>query len=302
MGRRRIYSELVPLEELARAPILGELARRKIQLLAAVQPHELELVIALVDRARALELSIGLWPLLSDARGRWLHRGNATEMRAWIDRLLDLPVDAIVLDLEPPIDELRRIAHGDLRAARPWLSRASDSSVHAAIVADLAQRGIESIAAVPPQLLFSGASSRGWQRALGTPLIAYDTITAMAYTTLFEGYSAGALDRADARAILARFARRAQSISLGCVGKGALGDERTYRDPGELADDVAIARACGVDDLALFDLSGVLARPPIEPWLDALNAPASAIPALTRRARLFIGALWATGVALDYLR
>lgn len=38
----------------------------------------------------------------------------------------------------------------------------------------------------------------------------------------------------------------------------------------ELSDDVALVRLCGVEDIALFDLSGVLARPGAERWLDAL--------------------------------
>jgi hypothetical protein len=314
MGRLRIYSELVPLRELVRAPVLSELARREIQLLAAVSPHEVDDARRLVDRARTIGLSIGLWPLLPDERGRWIHPGNASEIRALIDRLLPLAADAMVLDLEPPIDEVRRVSRGDLRAARPWLSRALDARVHREIVGVLRERAIESVAAVAPQLVLPGASGRGWQRALGTPLIDYDTITAMTYTTLFEGYSAGMIGRADARALLARFAQRPggsetrpygdgtpmrHALSLGCVGVGALGDEATYRDPSELADDVAIARACGVDDLALFDLSGVLARPPIDRWLDALNAKPSAIPEPTPRARMFAGGMWLTGVALD---
>ncbi|MFK5151303.1 hypothetical protein ACI4CU_28550, partial [Klebsiella pneumoniae] len=76
------------------------------------------------------------------------------------------------------------------------------------------------------------------------------------------------LDRRDVRALLsaatlaavARFGDRA-SVSLGCVGTGALGDEPIYRSPDELADDVAIAAEAGATDLALFDLGGVLARP-----------------------------------------
>jgi hypothetical protein len=67
----------------------------------------------------------------------------------------------------------------------------------------------------------------------------------------------------------ARYGVRA-SVSLGAVGTGALGDERTYRDPAELVEDVGIARGAGIDDLALFNLDGALARPPISRWLDAL--------------------------------
>jgi hypothetical protein len=104
----------------------------------------------------------------------------------------------------------------------------------------------------------------------------------MVYTSILEGWSRGALRRKHATALLAAASRRtarrwgaASGISVGCVGTGAFEDEPIYRTPAELADDVAIARAEGCEDLSLFDLGGVLARPPAEAWLDAF-AEASA--------------------------
>ncbi len=317
--RRRIWSELVPLAELSASPALGALARRDIGLLAAVQPGDVEHAVALVERARQLDLSIGLWPLLEDARGRWLHPGNAGAFVGWIETLLDaldrrgLSVDTVALDLEPPIDEVRRIADGRFGAARAWLTRELEGQPHRRVVGSLRARGVEVIAAVVPWIALPGRASRGWQRALGAPVdeVPYDAVSAMAYTTLMEGYSFGALRREDARAMLAWLARAAKArfgaraaLSLGAVGVGALGDEQRYRDPVELAEDVASARAAGVEDLALFDLAGVLARPPIERWLDALvdTPPAVSETPRTARARAALGAVAVTGVALDLAR
>ncbi len=109
----------------------------------------------------------------------------------------------------------------------------------------------------------------------------------MLYTSILEGWSRGALRRADARALLGVACREAASrlgeragASIGAVGPGAFGNEPTYRGVAELADDVAVARAAGVDDLALFDLGGVILRGPPEPWLDAFVAtgPSRACP------------------------
>jgi hypothetical protein len=58
-------------------------------------------------------------------------------------------------------------------------------------------------------------------------------------------------------------------ISLGCVGTGAFDDEPIYTGPDALAADAAVARAAGCARLSLFDLGGVLARPPAERWLEA---------------------------------
>ncbi|MEQ9073301.1 MAG: hypothetical protein RLP09_05550, partial [Sandaracinaceae bacterium] len=163
-----------------------------------------------------------------------------------------------------------------------------------------------------PPVVLPGRAGRGWQRALGTPIDAgYDVLSAMLYTSLFEGYGFGVVRRDDARALLDRFARESRarfgpraSASLGAIGVGALGDERTYRDPAELAEDVALARAAGVEDLALFDLSGALARPPLGAWLDALveTPPAPEGARQTPRARAVIASASVVGVALDLLR
>jgi hypothetical protein len=89
-------------------------------------------------------------------------------------------------------------------------------------------------------------------------------------------------------------------MSLGCVGTGALLDEPVYRDPRELAEDVAITRAGGCHDLSLFDLGGVLGREPAEAWLDAFAHGAEMVDARTSRRvaaarRLSRIATWALG-------
>ena len=113
---------------------------------------------------------------------------------------------------------------------------------------------------------------------LGTPATALDVDrhSVMAYTSLYEGWSRGLVNRARAERLFqltarlthARFGARA-SLSIGTVGTGAFGDEIGYRDPRELARDVALARAAGFDELALFDLGGVVRRAPAEAWFDA---------------------------------
>src|SRR6185295_17904670 len=107
------------------------------------------------------------------------------------------------------------------------------------------------------------ARPRPYQELLGTPVdgLAWDHVSVMLYTSMIEGWSRGVLRREDARSFLAAAAVLAAArlgdragVSLGCVGVGAFGNEPVYRAAVELADDVAIARAAGVDDLTLFEL------------------------------------------------
>jgi hypothetical protein len=145
--------------------------------------------------------------------------------------------------------------------------------------------GAEALAAVVPMCLYDAPGGGGWQRVMGTPIddVPWDRATAMLYTSIFEGWSRRTLSRDHARALLVDGCRRVRSrfgarggVSLGAVSTGALGDEPTYRDPRELADDVALCVSEGVGDITLFDYAGVLRRAPAEAWLDALVAPPEA--------------------------
>ncbi|MDC0745099.1 hypothetical protein [Polyangium mundeleinium] len=299
----RIWCEMVTHAEITSPAVLAALAQRKIGLIVAAQPGPRADLVRLAQAARDAGLSFAIWPMLTDAAGRWASVDNAARFASYVHALVDeldaagaLP-DEVALDLEPPIDRLRRMLGLDppARSAPP---PDDGEAILGALVRDLRARvptPIRVSAAVIPLVLLDDERS-GLERWLGTPVgsIAWDHTSVMVYTTLIEGYSRGLLTRNDVRPLLAsacrltasRFGARA-GVSLGAVGKGALGDEATYRSAAELADDVAIARAAGIEDLTLFDLGGVLRRPPWEAWLDAFTctAPAPRLPEATWKSR-----------------
>lgn len=299
----RIWCEMVTHAEIAAPAVLAALAERKIGLIVAAQPGPRADLVRLAQAARDAGLPFALWPMLADAAGRWASVDNAARFAAYVRALVDeldaaraLP-EEIALDLEPPIDRLRRLLGLDL-PARSAPHPDDGAAILGALVQDLRARvptPIRVSAAVIPLVLFDD-QTLGFERWLGTPVgsIAWDHASVMVYTTLIEGYSRGLLTRNDVRPLLAsscrlaaaRFGARA-GVSLGAVGKGALGDEATYRSAAELADDVAIARAAGLEDLTLFDLGGVLRRPPWEAWLDAFawTEPAPRLPEATWKSR-----------------
>jgi hypothetical protein len=324
--QRSIWSEYTPYATLQEPWLLGELARRNIQLAVAVTPALAAASVAVLLACRAAGVAVAIWPMLSDAQGRWASAQNAAPYCRFVTELLArysahavLP-QALALDLEPPIERIRQLTRS-IPFFRPGPREPHPPSVptppagepagaqFAALAATAVARGLTVLAAVvPPIVLFPDAAARGWQRLLQTPVdeLPLQHVSAMAYTSLLEGYSRGLLRRRDAQALLwtiaqatqARYGARA-SISVGAVGTGALGDERTYRSPAELVEDVALVRAAGIRHLALFNLDGVLARPPLFAWLDALvaTAPATAPPPWTLRADL----LWRGLRAVGYL-
>ena len=269
-------------------------ARYGLGLLVAVRPESLDALPALLAASAHHGVRITVWPMLDDAHGRWLGVRTVDTFGAFLDEVLARcpagSIDAVAFDLEPPIGLVSRVLSSTRAASlTPRDARSPGFTVGrdaiASLVARVHDRGLDAVAAAVPMTLFDGPAAR-WQRALGTPVdgLAWDHVTAMAYSTMFEGWSVRTVERPLALAVVAACARAARErhgaradLSLGAIDTGALGDEPVYRSPAELADDVAVAHACGVDDLTLFDYAGALRRGRPEAWLDAFTAPPRAI-------------------------
>lgn len=277
-----MWCETLLRDELVRAaPVLGPLlARHHIELLLAVRPWELAGLPAVVGDLQAAGVVVAVWPMLADADGRWASATTHARFIALADEVLAAAptADELVIDLEPPIAQLARWKAGrPARGHSPYPYPVAAAALEAAVTRWGASRRVTT-AILPFLALELGGP---WlQRALGTPVspLAVDRHSLMAYTSLFEGWSRGLVGRRRAEWLLAGCARLARrrfgdraALSLGVVGPGAFGDEPGYRGPGELARDVAIARAAGIDELSIFELGGILRRPPIEPWLEAMR-------------------------------
>ena len=288
----RIYCETLPYEEVTRPRTTALLRRHDLELVLAVRPWQLDELVGVARQLRDDGVPVSVWPMLSDAEGRWASAHNATSFVTFVRRTADtlegagLTPREVLLDLEPPFVHARALATGGLGAARPRTTSAAamdaaSNELMAAVLA-LHARGIATASAVWPLVALDPRGARGWQSLLGTPVDALATgrVSVMMYTSILEGWSRGAIRRRDAKLLLTAATARAlrrwggdAGMSIGCVGTGALVDEPVYRDPSELAEDAALARAAGCQDLTLFDLGGVLARGPAEAWLDAFAHP-----------------------------
>lgn len=307
--RLRVFAETVDDARLVRPDVLHALRERGIQLALAMREAAPR---AVIEAAREAGVSVAIWPMLDDERGRWASTANAAELSAFTRERLDelaqhgaLP-DEVCLDLEPPLPRMRRALDTGVVLGRVTGDHEQATAELCALVDHAAQLGVSTWAAAVPLVLADRVGAPSWQRLLGTPVDALplQRVCVMLYTSLMTGYSRGALRRRDAEYLLSRAAARTRqrfgaraSVALGATGIGALGDEATYRDLEELRSDVAIVRAAGIDDIALFELGGVLARPRWQAWLDALAQTDAPCPALvpSRRARL----LWWTSGAVS---
>lgn len=312
-SRLRIYSEMLPYEGVVRPRTLALLARYRLELVLAVRPWDAE---ALPDVARHLRdagIPLSIWPMLADESGRWANVHNAESFSRFVLALSEALEDAqarpvdVLLDLEPPFAQASSLAavgeghpsgiFGALSRRPPPAAVARAQATLASTVETLRERAITTSLAVWPLVALDPLGAMAWQSLLGTPVdgLASSHVSVMVYTSIFEGWSRGALRRRDATELLAAATARTVrrwgalgGISLGCVGTGAFADEPVYRGPAELAEDVLVTHAAGCSNLALFDLAGVLAREPAEAWLDAFTAPPVALAerAPSRRVRV----------------
>ena len=204
------------------------------------------------------------------------------------------------MDLEPPLGVTRELLGGPLRRRAQIFAdqlahidtperRAQRKAACATLTrlrGELGDSGIETLAAVVPHVALDlAATSDFWQAMLRTPATAPDwsAVSVMLYTSILEQQLppprslARALLFEAARATAATMGPRA-SLSIGLVSHGKLGDEPTYDSPRDLERDVALARAAGVDDLALFSLEGTLRRGAPERWLRPYVQTAAIMP------------------------
>lgn len=285
-----MWSETLSFEELAAPRLPGLLGGFGVDLLLAVRPWQLAGAADLVRRYQDAGVFVALWPMLADGDGRWASAASSSPFVTFADELLArVPfADEIALDLEPAFALLAGWKSGwqpwRWQAGRPtWRQTPAPRTFQAGrqTLVDAVSRWRADRRVTTAVLPLVALEWRGqWiQRALGTPATALPVHghNVMAYTSLFEGWSRGLVDRRRAEALLAVTARLTRgrfgaggALSLGTVGTGAFGDEPSYRSVAELARDVTLAVRAGIAELALFDLGGIVRRAPAEGWLEAL--------------------------------
>ncbi|TXD36030.1 hypothetical protein FRC96_10510 [Lujinxingia vulgaris] len=310
----RIWSEHLPLAELTSPPLLQLLARHRIHPIAAIRPDaDLHLAATFIRRARALGLEPGIWPLLSPEQGYW---PNTTTLPIFAPYTRDLVYELIqrdatpalvAIDLEPPLDALKRLHERVLRPFVPTSPslhlprphRALDLPAAHTLLRDLSTElhrlNIPTLGITLPTAAHDLRDGHNlWQRIARTPWMHIDWPLAgiMTYGSMLSGYSRGLLTPADARYIHWRLLRHLHThfghrahASIGLTGTGVLGDEPAYTSPTELALDLGATLHAGVHDVAVFCLEGILRDSNPERWFSALTRAVPAPPSPSLRTR-----------------
>ena len=266
---------------------------------------------SLLRAAEAAGVEVHLWFLLPLEDGYWPNEENIDVFASEVMRLLDwiaaegLVAAAVVYDLEPAFEysEVLRagLASGTFDEVEALMRTHMDEASYlaardtlAAHVRAVQARGLRANAVTYPQVLDDlGDGDHDLQDALDIPVegVPFDSVSFMVYQTTFAeagtGWIGPGLIRSYAADANRHFGERA-TIALGLVGNAGIFDHTgaIYDEPASLAEDIAAARAEGVNRVEVYSLDGMVELG-LETWLTGTDAaPARAsIPSAALIAR-----------------
>ncbi|MBK6697768.1 MAG: hypothetical protein IPG50_37120 [Myxococcales bacterium] len=210
MPSLRVYSEMATHDDATAPSALALLRGREVELVLAVRPWHVAGLGEVVRRVAGEGVALSLWPMLSDEDGRFLHAGNVARMRALVTRVLAAAMPSasalkpeprldVMLDLEPPVDTLRALAHwrlgpAALAAAAAFAASERNDRAARALVTDIQRAGATVSVAVMPHVVLPGG--RALSRLAAVPTLAgTDSVDLMLYRTLAQGYARGLVSR-----------------------------------------------------------------------------------------------------------
>ena len=253
--------------------------------------------------ALAQGVEVHPWLLLAESDGYWPGSTNASLFSAKARQLSSLWIShglaptTLVVDMEMRMDRYRRldellsapianvfeIVHFLRSGVNRWQYFGA-TLTYAALVNDLHRAGWKVHLTTAPQMAddYSDGDD-GLRQAFGVPVdsIAWDSISIQAYRTLFGGYSLfGPLTPF----FVYDYGKMAQkvwgsraAIDIGITGNG-VDHAPTYVDGSDMRRDVEAALSAGFypDDIFVYNLEGILDKPPVAGWFEAPqeNAPA----------------------------
>jgi hypothetical protein len=259
-------------------------------------------------------VATSVWALLPDNAGYWANEGNAKEYTEYVYSIYDwadrnkFGIPWLAVDLETPHSQAIALKEARgldlLRCARDFYKanrnpgRFYDAgTVYAKLAGAMRARGVKTVTAASNFVADDfKMSTIGFQDLLETPIstVGWDVISFMIYTSMFAGYFGSIFSRAGACRYLystmsdmkeALWSRAA--VSIGCTYIGKLGDEPYYKTPKELLPDMQAAKAALVDDIAIYNLEGILRSPKPEEWFETLLSCEARVPAPDFRADTF---------------
>lgn len=302
----RVWAEFLSPEEMLVNSTMNLLKKYNVTLGMAFPPDGMNAVYAkMLASYEQAGVTVMLWPLLPDESGYWANEINAAEFAGRIEKIFDwaeherFGIPWLAVDIETPFYQMERIKNtSGIDRLKHLISAFSEnrdrgrfydsSAAYGNLVGRMHARGVKvAAAAAGPVAEDFVKGAVGIQDALETPVstVNWDVVSFMIYTSTAVGYGKPFVTPRDARWYLYSVMRDMKKllwnragVSIGCTYKGKISDEPFYPTPEELLPDMQAAKAALIDDVAIYNLEGILRHPRPEAWFEALLSCEAAVP------------------------
>lgn len=259
-------------------------------------------------------IEVALWVLLSDESGYWIHEQNADIFHQHLEKIFDwadknqLCIPWIAVDLEPPYYLLQKIEQSPWYQTIPEILKilhenrnpkrfASATKKFRKILELIHNNKAKTLAAVSNLVAEDIVTKqKNIQDLSETPVstVEWDVLSFMIYNSMSVGYSKGFISYRDSRWYLydvckdmkRKLGERA-AISIGTTYIGKLGNEPYYQNPEDILPDVEAVLAAGINDIAIYNLEGILHSKKPEKWFDCVLDAMPKVPKRSFKADLF---------------
>ncbi len=219
-----------------------------------------------IKKGSSKNIQFGVWPVLSKIEGYWFSGFCGKES---IQKLLEYKGLDIKIDIEPPFPFIKFSSFGLLKyGVKMFLfRRAKNNNFLIQTIEELAKSSQIIISGLPLPEFLSRKYGDDIRKDLGGRNF-------FIYKTFFSGFLGKFLERYYRWFIRSRlkiYKERAM-FAIGCTGSGILGNEPVYSDLKSFEEDLKWFSQCGVKNLVVFNLEGILMRRDSEEWMKMLSS------------------------------
>ncbi|MCX7745874.1 MAG: hypothetical protein N2645_03140 [Clostridia bacterium] len=295
----RIWCEFVPPNDLCKDEIVGILKKYNVFLNYKVEYGKLNKdFFSMLKFYNDKNVPVSLWLTLADEDGYWINERNADKFDKYVQDVIhsiderDLKVEGVCIDLEPSLRDvkniwgaknifslsmvyikmlLNNISKKRFRAASEILRRTAEF---------LKAKGLESYATSLCYCYYDlKFKSDFMQNVLEVPFfeVPWEKYNMMYYSTLIrhelrrEKINIDYLIYYQMMHLKEKLGDRL-AVSIGLSNVGKLGNEPYYDNLNDLSKDVGLLKECGVGDISLFSLDGLMDVQSLEAFLSTIAA------------------------------
>lgn len=252
-------------------------------------------------------LEFAVWVLMDDTHGYFpseknveVYTGRVMQIYDWAEKN-KFRIPWLAVDLEPPYYQMKRLQDDTsplgrgrelIKIARENrdLSRFYEASRRfQKLQEEIHARGSLTLTAASTMIVGDLVTGGTFFQDLNESPVAtvqWDVVSFMNYTSMMAGYGKPyGIRPADAlwyHYVTCSDAKTAlwdrAGVSLGVTYIGKMGDEPYYETPAQLLPDIQAAKAALIEDIAIYNLEGILRSPKPEEWFDTLITAEPKIP------------------------